>query len=225
MAKEGAQLMLGYHNTPNDGLVAEIRASGGVADRVRIDATNEEDCRAGVAATLEEYGRLDVAFNNHGVLPRGGLLHECPTEEFDWTIAANLKGVFLMMKHEVPAMLASGGGSIINTASLVGITADPMTTPYVAAKHGVVGLTKGAALDYAQQGIRVNAIAPGLTETAMARPIMNEAGFSEAIKTRNPMGRISQPDEQVGMVIYLASNESTFTTGQTFLVDGGQAAH
>jgi NAD(P)-dependent dehydrogenase (short-subunit alcohol dehydrogenase family) len=146
-------------------------------------------------------------------------------EAWNRTIAVDLTGVFLSLKYEIKAMLAHGGGSIINTSSVAGLIADPGMSPYVAAKHGVIGLTKGAALDYAQQGIRVNAIAPGLVRTPMIDDWMSDPAMRETVLAYSPQGRVSEPEEIAGLVLFLASDLSPFINGAVYTIDGGQTAH
>jgi NAD(P)-dependent dehydrogenase (short-subunit alcohol dehydrogenase family) len=224
-AREGAKVACGYRRRSADDLIEEITAAGGTAAAVKIDIADEDSIRAGVGRTVELYGRLDAAVNNAGVLPQTAPLADFDVADFDETIATDLRGVFLSMKYQIKQMLTQGGGSIINTTSVAGVIADPGMAPYVAAKHGVIGLSKAAAMDYAQQGIRVNAVAPGLVETPMVSPWMSDAGFLKALETWNPMGRIGQPHEITGIAVYLASDEASFTTAQVFLIDGGQTAH
>ncbi|MDR1798434.1 MAG: SDR family oxidoreductase, partial [Bifidobacteriaceae bacterium] len=148
------------------------------------------------------------------------------TEDFDWTIADDLRGVFFAMKYEILQMKAQGhGGSIINTSSVAGVIADPGMAPYVAAKHGVIGLSKAAALEVAKDNIRVNAISPGLVETPMTEGWLSQKFFQDWLPTWNSFGRPARPEEIAGIVLYLADPANTFTTGQNFLIDGAQTAH
>jgi NAD(P)-dependent dehydrogenase (short-subunit alcohol dehydrogenase family) len=171
-----------------------------------------------VEAAVERFGRLDVAFNNaadhHGLTP----LADVSVEDFDHTIAVSLRGVFLSMKFEIPAMLASGGGAIVNMSSTAGVAAgNAGLSSYVAAKHGVVGLTKAAALDYADRGVRVNALMPGPINT---RPEMEAANVGQWV----PMKRMGTPEEVAAAAVWLCSDESSYITGATLAIDGGKLA-
>lgn len=168
-ARQGAKVVIGDVDDRAGETVRLIQDEGGTATFVRTDVTRSAEVEALVATAVETYGGLHVAFNNAGILPPTGPLLDQSEEDFDKTIDVDLKGVFLALKHEVAHMVANGGGSIINTASIAGIVADPGMSPYVAAKHGVVGLTKAVALDYAADGVRVNALAPGLVETPITK--------------------------------------------------------
>ncbi|MDR1634515.1 MAG: SDR family oxidoreductase [Bifidobacteriaceae bacterium] len=223
-AREGAKLVLSAYRTPPD-VVDEINAAGGVASAVRLDVGDEESVKNAVATVVERHGRLDVAFNNAGSLPVTKPLADFTAEEFEHTLRVDLKGAFLAMKYEIQQMLLNGGGSIINTGSVVSVVADPGMAPYVAAKHGVLGLTRGAAWEYAEQGIRINVLAPGLVETPMTARWLADPDFRALVHSYNAVHRHSQPEEIAGMVLYLASDEASFTTGGVFLVDGGQTAH
>ena len=175
--------------------------------------------------TVDSYGGLHVAFNNAGVLPPTDSLLEQTEADWDKITDVDLKGVFLSLKAEIAHMVTRGGGSIINTASVAGVIADPGMSPYVAAKHGVVGLTKAAALDYAAAGVRVNALAPGLVETPMTKGWLDDPTMRSVVTANSPMGRPAQPEEIVGMVLYLASPLASYANGGVYVVDGGQTAH
>jgi NAD(P)-dependent dehydrogenase (short-subunit alcohol dehydrogenase family) len=178
-----------------------------------------------VAGAVKTYGGLHCAFNNAGVLPPGGLLADVEEAAFDQVVAVDLKGVFLSMKYEIECMLGAGGGAIVNNASIAGMIADPGISAYVAAKHGVIGLSKAAALEYASQGIRINALAPGLVETAMTKPWFDDPNIRSAFLANSPIGRVAQPEEMAGMVLFLCSDFASFAVGQTFVIDGGYTAH
>ncbi len=177
-----------------------------------------------VAAAVKTHGGLDAAFNNAGVFPPEQLFADFDEEAFDRTIAINLKGVFLCMKAEIKIMAAQGHGAIVNTSSVGGVIANPGMAPYIASKHGVLGLTKTAAIEYVKQGVRVNAICPGFVRTPMTEPWFQREGFLEAFLPTSPIGRHAQPEEMSGMVLHLCSDEASFTNGAVIVVDGGQTA-
>jgi NAD(P)-dependent dehydrogenase (short-subunit alcohol dehydrogenase family) len=177
-----------------------------------------------VAAAVRRFGGLHVALNNAGILPPPRPFAEVAERDFDRTLAVDLKGVFLCMQAELRHMLAHGGGAIVNTASVGAVIANPNMAPYVAAKHGVAGLTKAAAIEYARAGIRVNAIAPGLVRTAMTEAWFQDATFMRAFFAASPIGRAADPSEMTGMILHLCSDAASFTNGQVFVIDGGQTA-
>jgi len=198
-------------------IAAEIEASGGRAYPLAIDATQAHDLKRMVEAAEEQYGRLDYAVNNAGVSGQGAFM-DMAVEDFDRIAALNLRGVVLAMQAEIPAMLKSGGGAIVNVSSAAGLVGVPGMSLYAATKWGVIGLTKSVALEYATQGIRINAIAPGLTATEMLDGATKEE--CEFLLSITPMKRISEPVEIARSVIYLLAN-ATFTTGVALPVDGG----
>jgi NAD(P)-dependent dehydrogenase (short-subunit alcohol dehydrogenase family) len=175
-----------------------------------------------IAATLARFGRLDVLFNNAGISGPFALLANYPEEDFDRVIAVNLKGVFLGMKFGIPAMLPTGGGVIVNTASIAGMIGTRGYAGYAAAKGGVIQLTKVAALEYAKHNIRVNCICPGGVDTPMLD--MVPAAHLDAIARANPLGRLAQPEDLANMALFLACDDSSFATGAAFVVDGGSTA-
>ncbi len=203
--------------------VAEIRAAGGQALFVRTDVAVGAEVEALVARTVAEYGRLDCAFNNAGI-SGGGLLHEVTEADWDRMIAVNLKGVWLCLKYEIIQMLKQGGGAIVNDSSVAGLIGYGRSTHYAASKHGVIGLTKSAALQYAKRGIRINAVCPGMIKTPMIDRAIANPGVEAWFLTRLPLGRAGQPEEVARAVTWLCSDEASFVSGVAFPVDGATAA-
>lgn len=224
-AEHGAQLMIGDIGKGAEETVQMVRDAGGRADFRQTDVSRAEQVQALVEAAVTTYGRIDAAFNNAGILPPTAPFAEMEEEDFDRIIAVDLKGVFLSVKYEIAAMLKTGGGAIVNTASVAGVIADPGMAPYAAAKHGVVGLTKAAALDYATQGIRVNALAPGLIRTPMTDRWLADPEIAKALMANSPMQRPAEPEEMAKVVLFLCSDAASFVNGATWLADGGMTAH
>jgi NAD(P)-dependent dehydrogenase (short-subunit alcohol dehydrogenase family) len=229
MAREGARVAVADRAEETAAeTVALINAAGGQAIAIGGDVTKEADVAATVARTVSAFGRIDCAFNNAGIAtravgPAGQRVHELSQASFDAMLAVNLTGVFLCLKHEVAQMLAQGGGgAIINTASIAGLIGLPTSAHYVAAKHGVVGLTKTAAMEYAQDGIRVNCVNPGYVKTPMTKETM-EARFDE-IMAKVPMNRLGIPEEIAEAVVWMCSDKASFMTGASHVIDGGYYA-
>jgi len=222
-AREGAAVVLAARNTDAIiGLAAEIAAAGGNALAVATNVADAGAVAALVTQAVATFGRLDIAVNNAGVALGNKPLAEVSEEQFDQTIAVNLKGVFLAMKYEIPAMLASGGGAIVNMSSTVGLVGSGAgIAPYSASKHGVVGLTRAAALEYARQGIRVNAIAPGTTATPVNEHWLGNPQIRERITAGIPMGRIGEPRDVAETALWLCSDAASYLTGVVVPVDGG----
>ncbi|MGH9085184.1 MAG: glucose 1-dehydrogenase [Acidimicrobiales bacterium] len=206
-------------------VVREIDHKGGRALFVETDVADDAQVAALVARTVTELGGLDIAFNNAGIEGTPAITHECTVENWQRTLAVNLTGVWSCMRHEIPAMLERGGGSIINCSSVAGLVGFASIPAYTAAKHGVVGLTRCAALEYAEQGIRVNAVCPGVIDTAMVERFTGHEPEAEAaLLASEPMGRLGHPEEIADAVVWLASSSSSFVTGQAIAVDGGFVA-
>ena len=229
MAREGAVVAVADRaEVDAAATVALINAAGGQAIAIGADVTSETDVAAMVARTVAAFGRIDCAFNNAGIAPRavgpaGQRMHELSQESFDRMLDVNLTGVFLCLKHEVAQMLEQGqGGAIVNTASIAGLIGLATSSHYVAAKHGVVGLTKSAAIEYAQDRIRVNCINPGYITTPMTTETVAERG--DEIIAKVPMRRMGVPNEIAEAVAWMCSDKASFMTGATHLVDGGYCA-
>lgn len=205
--------------------VASIRTAGGEAVFVPCDVTQEAQVQQLMARTLDAYGRLDYAFNNAGIEIEQGRLAEGSEAEFDAIMGVNVKGVWFCMKHQLPLLLAQGGGAIVNTASVAGLGAAPRMSIYSASKHAVIGLTKSAAIEYAKKQIRVNAVCPAVIDTDMFRRAHEadprKAEFAAAM---HPVGRIGKVEEIASAVLYLCSDGAAFTTGQALAIDGGATA-
>jgi NAD(P)-dependent dehydrogenase (short-subunit alcohol dehydrogenase family) len=219
----GANVTLASRDTNAlERLANELDASGNRVLVVRTDMTDGASVQNAVAQTVSRFGRLDIAVNNAGIQnPRTPFI-DTSDDDFDHLLGVNLRGVFIAMKYELRAMAAAGRGSIINVASSAGLIGLPLIAPYVASKHGVIGLTKCAAVEYAAHGIRVNAVAPGLvmTEMVKAGPLAT-AQSAAAILSRIPMGRVAEVDEVAGAVVWLASAASSYVTGVALPIDGG----
>ena len=222
-AQEGAEVVVGARRqTKLDALVAEIESGGGNAVALAGDVTDETYAQALVTAAINRFGRLDIAFNNAGSLGAMGPTTEVSLADWRHTVETNLTSAFLAAKHQVPAMLSQGGGSLIFTSSFVGYTVGfPEVAAYAASKSGLIGLTQALAVEFGQRGVRVNAILPGATDTEMARHFANTPEARDFVTDLYPMRRFASPEEMAKSVLYLASDASSFTTGSALLVDGG----
>jgi NAD(P)-dependent dehydrogenase (short-subunit alcohol dehydrogenase family) len=225
LARRGARVVLAdLPDTGGDQVAAEIVADGGEACFVPTNIARSGDCEALVAKAVATYGRLDGAFNNAATFAFGRRLAEEDEETCDRLLSVNIKGLFFCMKHEINAMLKTGGGSIVNTSSIAGLVGEKTMAIYSATKHAVVGMTKTAALEYATLGIRINSVAPGGTLTGMFSAVQDTPGFMDMVKAIHPMGRAAEPAEVAEAAIFLLSPASSFMTGSTMVVDGGLTA-
>ncbi len=224
-ARQGAKVVVsGRRDKEGNEVIAEIKAAGGDAIFVKANVSKESDVQALIEKTLTTYGRLDFAFNNAGVEQSFSSLPEQAEETFDQIMDINVKGVWLSMKHQIPAMLKNGGGAIVNNSSVAGVIGMATVPIYVASKHAVVGLPKSVALDYAKQNVRVNSVAPGAVETRMFLDFAAAPEIRQMLESAHPMGRIGQPEEIANAVVWLCSDKASFVTGQTYAVDGGFTA-
>jgi NAD(P)-dependent dehydrogenase (short-subunit alcohol dehydrogenase family) len=222
-AREGAKVVVAADKNVEGGkeTIGLIKKGGGEATFVKADVSKAAEVEALVNKTIALYGRLDYAHNNAGILGDRGSLTELTEEQWDRNINVNLKSVWLCMKYEILYMVEHGGGAIVNTSSLAGLRALEGSPFYVASKHGIIGLTKSAALEFGKAGIRVNAVCPGLILTP---PILKDFGDSleEAVrKERIPLGRVGNPEEVAEVVVWLCSDAASFVTGDAIVVDGG----
>ena len=227
-AKEGARVAVADLNEAGAKETVElINKAGGQAISMKVEVTSAADVNAMVSRTVDAFGRLDCAFNNAGIAgyqvnASGAKTADWSEEAFDRMIAVNLKGVWLAMRAEIEVMLKQGSGAIVNTASIAGLVGLPTSSAYVAAKHGVVGLTKTAAIEYATQGLRVNSVCPGYIETDMTKDAMARRG--EEILRSTAMRHMGTPQDIAEMVCWLCSDRAGFVTGANYNVDGGYVA-
>ena len=222
-AEEGARVVVAdIDRTGADATVGLIRANGGDATAVTVDVADAVSVADMVAATVDTYGGLDVALNNAGIVGAGVDIADMDDAVWQRGIDVMLTGVFLCLKHEIPHMLAGGGGAIVNTSSGAGLIGFPGQANYVAAKHGVIGLTRSAALEYIGRGIRINAICPGTAHSRMVDEWMDGSAEAEAeVAALHPIGRIAEPEEIARAALWLASDAASFVVGVAFPVDGG----
>lgn len=223
-AREGyATVLADLDEAVGEAVAAELHAEGATCRFVRCDVADEGDVRALIEWTVAAFGRLDAAFNNAGIEGARANTVACTPENFDRVIAVNLRGVWLCMRHEIRQMLGQeGGGAIVNCASVAGLIGLADIPAYVASKHGVIGLTRAAAVEYAKDGIRVNAVCPGAIETPMLQRHMQDSDEArQAMAESAPIGRIGVPEEIASAVLWLCGTGASFTTGQALAVDGG----
>jgi NAD(P)-dependent dehydrogenase (short-subunit alcohol dehydrogenase family) len=225
-AESGAAVVLADSNEqPLRTAAAELTSAGHQALAVGCDVSDEEQVAALVERTVDTFGRLDIAFNNAGIEQVPNPFLKQDEETFDRVVDINAKGVWLSMKYEIPAMLKTGGGSIVNTASVFGVIGIPGNEIYIASKHAVIGLTKSAAVEFGKQGIRVNAILPGVVDTDMYQRFAGDKPeFRAQMSAMHPIGRIGKPEDMAEAAIWLSSSKASFVTGHSLMVDGGYTA-
>ncbi len=228
-AGEGARVVVvDVDRVGGEETVRLVERNGDEAIFARADVSNAAQVEEAIRRAVEIYGRLDCAFNNAADVAAhlGAMVpaHEYPEENWDRIMQVNLKGVWLCMKHEIRQMLSQGGGAIVNAASALGLVGVENMCGYIASKHGVVGLTRGAALEYATRHIRVNAICPGYIRTPMTQARLDDPAHRARLLAREPMGRVGEPEEVAAAVVWLCSDAASFVTGHALSVDGGWVA-
>ena len=224
-AEQGANVVVaGRREAEGAESVALVEKAGGKGLFVRTDVTREEEIAALVGRTVERFGRLDFAFNNAGIGGEAGAGIANTGEVFDRIIDTNVRSVFFGMKHQIPAILQSGGGAIVNNASVLGLRPNPGSPIYTASKFAVVGLTKSVALEFATKGVRVNAVCPAVIETDLTEQVRRNDRTSGSLLAKHPIGRFGRPEEVAAAVLYLCSAGAEFITGVALPVDGGLAA-
>jgi len=225
-AQRGAKVVIAdYAEDKEQQTIQEIKSVGGEAAFVQCDVSKGPQVKALIEKTVSTYGRLDYAFNNAGVEGINALIQDCTEENWDKIISTNLKGVWLCMKYQIPQMLKQGKGAIVNNSSVAGLIGFPGLPAYVASKHGIVGLTKTAALENAKTGIRINAVCPGVIKTKMIDRLISSAkDMEKQLLAQEPIGRMGKPSEIAEAVTWLCSDSASFVTGQALAVDGGWVA-
>ena len=224
-SKKGAKVVIADWMEDQES-INQIKSTGAEALFIKCDVSKAEDVHLMVQKTIETFGQLDYAFNNAGIEGIKGSTMDCSEENWDKTLAVNLKGVWLCMKYQLPELLKQGKGAIVNCASIAGMIGYPDLPAYVASKHGIIGLTKTAALEFAKSNIRINAVCPGVIKTPIIDRLTGHKKEAEdQYASMEPIGRLGTPDEVANAVLWLCSDESSFVTGHAMAVDGGWLAH
>jgi len=226
LAAGGARIVVADLDAGRGEAVVDVaRGAGAEAAFCRTDVTHEPDVAAAVGTALDTWGRLDGAINNAGTTGPSSPTADYAVEDWNRVLALNLTGVFLGLKHEIPPMVAQGGGSIVNTSSGAGLVGFAGLPAYVASKHGVIGLTRAAALEYIRAGVRINAVCPGSTRTPMLEGFMGgDPAIERAMEQSAPIGRLARPEEIAQAMVWLLSDAASFVVGHAFAVDGGAVA-
>ncbi len=221
-AQAGAKVVIAGRREPEGEETVElVRAAGGEGQFVKADVSHASEVEMLVQKTVGKFGKMDIAFNNAGVEGEWIPITRQPEEDFDRVISINLKGVWLCLKYEIRQMLRQGGGAIVNMSSIAGFVGSSGAAAYIASKHGVLGLTKTAALETAKNNIRVNAICPGAIETAMADRLFGAPEVHKYVLSHHPIGRFGRPEEIADAVVWMCSDRASFMTGQSLVLDGG----
>ncbi len=224
-AREGAKVVVASRREKEgQETVKQVQSAGSEGFFIKTDVSKETDVSAMVEKTIATYGHLDYAFNNAGIEQIPTPLVEQTEETFDQVMDINVKGVWLCMKHQIPQMLVSGGGAIVNMSLIAGMIGAPGLPIYVASKHAVLGLTKSVALEYAKEGIRINAVCPGMIETDLLDRAFANQEVKERLIAMHPIGRVGKPEEIAEAVVWLCSDKASFVTGQSLPLDGGYVA-
>ena len=224
-AREGAKVVVSDVDRGGGGeTVEQVRAAGGEAIFIAADVGKPEDCEALVRGAVEKFGRLDIACNNAGIGGPQAPTADYPLDGWAQVIGINLSGVFYGMKYQLPAMLKNGGGAIVNMASILGAVGFAGAPAYTAAKHGVVGLTQAAALEYSAHGVRINAVGPGFIHTPMISALEDNQAVNDMLVAAHPIGRLGRAEEVAELVLWLSSDKASFVTGAYYPVDGGYLA-
>jgi NAD(P)-dependent dehydrogenase (short-subunit alcohol dehydrogenase family) len=226
LAREGAKIIVADIEVENGEETADlIKKAGGHGDYIKLDVSQSDEVEALISKIVKTYGQLDCAHNNAGILGAMDSVVDCSEEEWNRVLSINLTGVWLCMKYEIEQMLKQKGGAIVNTASVAGLVGAAQTPAYSASKHGVVGLTKSAALTYAPTGIRINAVCPAFIITPLLDPMIGAGSQVESnLIARHPIGRMGKPEEVAEAVVWLCSDAASFVTGHSMAVDGGYVA-